>query len=412
MPGRNADPTAGHPTEHRRRLLLHIRHFGVGGIENALMGWVRGLDRGLFAVDVSVALPTRELDEIYRARMPRDVAVHSLIPADSWLARMHQRRRDGNLGKMGRLAFGLVMAVAGQARIRQGIRSLARDYDVVIDYDLTLRKAAPAIDPPLIGVRHFRFWHRRTHKAARVGRAYRHYDCIVVLNEAMREQAQALFAGEIRHVATLPNAFDLAAIRRRAAEAIAQPLPDRPYAVCVARVDIATKGLDVLLRAWRRMLDDAAQAELAVSTLVMVGDGGDREALEHMVRELGLERNVEFAGLQINPYPWIRQARFLVLASRTEGLPNVLIEAMALDCPVVSTDCPVGPREILADGRAGLLVPVDDVAGLARAMRQAQSAPAWRAATLAAARRQAEEYDIAAGNRRMHALIEKVLSGH
>lgn len=410
MSGRQPAFPVDIPAAPRRRLLLHIRHFGVGGIENALMGWVHGLDRDLFAVDVSVALPTRELDEIYRQRMPGDVAVHSLIPADSWLARMHQRRRDGELGKAGRVGFGVVMAVAGQARIRQGIRRLAGNYDVVIDYDLTLRKAAPAIDVPLIGVRHFRFWGRRTSKAARVGRAYRRYDCIAVLNEAMHEQAMALFAQDIRHVATLPNAFDVAAIRRRAAEAGAQALPNRPYAVCVARLDIATKGLDVLLQAWRRMLDEAGGWDLPVSTLVLVGDGGDRDRLRAMVRELNLEPHVELAGLQVNPYPWIRQARFLVLASRTEGLPNVLIEAMALDCVAVSTDCPVGPREILADGKAGLLVPVGDVAGLARAMRRAQTDPELRASTLEAARRQVKEYDITAGNRRMRALIERVLS--
>lgn len=407
----NALPIAGAAVPPRRRLLLHIRHFGVGGVESALMNWVRGLDRQAFAVDVSVALPTRELDTIYRDRMPEDVTVHALIPAQSWLARMHQRRRDGQLGMWGRAALGLAMTVAGQARIRRGMRTLACAYDVVIDYDLTLRKAASAIQTPLIGVRHFKFWERRTAKAVRVGRAYRHYDCIAVLNAAMREQALALFAREIRQVAILPNAFDLAAIRLRAAEALAT-VPPQPYAVCVARLDIATKGLDVLLRAWRRMLDAAQDGELPVTTLVLVGDGGDAERLRVMARELGLQDKVLFAGLQVNPYPWIRQARWLVLASRNEGSPNVLIEAMALDCLAVSTDCPVGPREILADGEAGLLVPVDDEVALARAMRQAQSDPVLRADVLDAARRRVHDYDIAVGSRRMSELVERVLSIH
>src|SRR5690606_12064824 len=87
----------------RHRLLFHIRHFGVGGIENALLGWLRGLDRSHFVVHLSVALSTRDLETIYRARLPEDVVVHQLIDSDSWLTRMHQRRRDGLLGKLGRL---------------------------------------------------------------------------------------------------------------------------------------------------------------------------------------------------------------------------------------------------------------------------------------------------------------------
>lgn len=396
------------PERAPRRLLFHIRHFGVGGIENALLGWLRGLDRKLFSVHLSVALPTRELEDIYRARLPQDVVVHCLIDSDSWLARMHQRRRDHQLGKAGRLVFGTAMAMLGQRRIAAGLEQLTPAYDVIIDYDLTLRKMASAIHQPLMGVRHFRLWSRRTAKAVRTGRAYREYDRLLVLNEAMKSQAQALFADELRRIQTLPNAFDLEAIRRQAKAPAALPLPQGPYVVCVARLDIKTKGLDVLLHAWQAL--QCAHEAATGHTLVLVGDGPDRGRLQQMVALLGIQDSVRFAGLQTNPYPWIGGARLLVLASRSEGLPNVLIEAMALGCMVLSTDCPVGPRELLDEGRAGVLVPVDDADALMHGMWRALSDVALRQVCLAAADKQVGNYSIEAGNRRMLALVDGLLA--
>ena len=83
---------------------------------------------------------------------------------------------------------------------------------------------------------------------------------------------------------------------------------------------------------------------------------------------LGLSDCVDFAGFQSNPMAFMRCADLFVLTSDFEGLSNVLIEAMAVGCPVVSTDAPHGPREVLQDGRFGRLVPVGDVDAFARAM--------------------------------------------
>lgn len=391
----------------KRRLLFHIRHFGVGGIENALMGWLRGLSRDNFSIHLSVALSTREFETIYRERLPDDVVVHWLIDPDSWLTRMHQRRRDRTLGKIGRLGFGLGMALLGRWRMAAALRRISPDYDAVVDFDLTLRKITSSVAAPMIGVRHFRLWSDRTAKAVRAGKSYKGYACVAVLNEAMRDQARALFGQELRCVETLPNAFDLQAMRRAAEQEPADPLPDTPYVVCVARLDIRTKGLDILLRAWQRLLQERPEA--GSHALVIVGGGPGIERLRAMVEELGLQERVQFAGLQANPYPWIRRARLLVLASRQEGLPNVLIEAMALGCMVVSTDCPVGPREILADGRAGVLVPVEDNGALADGIWRALSDEALREGMLEAARERVGYYSIEAGNRRMLALVDRMV---
>jgi glycosyltransferase involved in cell wall biosynthesis len=100
--------------------------------------------------------------------------------------------------------------------------------------------------------------------------------------------------------------------------------------------------------------------------LVIIGDGPERSILEALARELGVADSVELPGHRLNPYSYMSRAAVFVLASRYEGLPNVLIEAQACGVPVLSTDCPTGPREILMDGSAGVLVAVGDVGAMAK----------------------------------------------
>jgi len=109
--------------------------------------------------------------------------------------------------------------------------------------------------------------------------------------------------------------------------------------------------------------------------LVILGEGPQRAELEARIRDLGLENNVYLAGAVDNPYAWMARSQLFVLASQFEGLSNVIIEALACGCPVVSTDCPTGPREILEDGQFGELVPMHDPKALARAMERTLDEP-------------------------------------
>ncbi len=104
--------------------------------------------------------------------------------------------------------------------------------------------------------------------------------------------------------------------------------------------------------------------------LIILGEGEDRPALEALIAEMGLQDDVLLPGFDNAPAYMARSALF-ALSSVWEGLPTVLIEALAVGTPVVSTDCPSGPREILQEGRLGALVPIGDPPALANAMDRA-----------------------------------------
>lgn len=129
------------------------------------------------------------------------------------------------------------------------------------------------------------------------------------------------------------------------------------------------KGFEVLIEAF------AEARRRLPCRLMILGEGEERRALETQVQRLGLEADVRLPGFVGNPFPYLAQAGAFVLSSLWEGLPNVLIQAIALGTPSVATDCPSGPSEILEGGLLGHLVPVGDTERMTEAIVAALQAP-------------------------------------
>lgn len=139
--------------------------------------------------------------------------------------------------------------------------------------------------------------------------------------------------------------------------------PAGPTFVAAGRL-VPEKGYDLLLDALARMSEVRGETP----GLVLLGEGPERTALERRVERLGLGGRVVMPGLVSNPYAFFARARALVVSSRREATPNVIVEAMACGTPVVAVECWTGPRRVLEDGAAGLLVPPGDSDALAAAM--------------------------------------------
>lgn len=189
-------------------------------------------------------------------------------------------------------------------------------------------------------------------------------DDVIAVSEGVADDVAGIARLNRQRIHVIYNPVDTESIEALAAEPFRHPWfgPGLPPVVVSAGRLTRQKDFPTLLRAFARVRQSRP------ARLMILGEGEDRASLEVLARDLDCRDDIALPGFVPNPYPYMAASAVFVLSSAWEGFGNVLIEAMALGVPVVSTDCPSGPAEILGGGRYGTLVPVSDVDALARAI--------------------------------------------
>lgn len=197
-------------------------------------------------------------------------------------------------------------------------------------------------------------------------------DSIATVSKDSAEDLKNSVPRSVNLVTYVPNPVVNSALFEKARSPLKHPwLKDSkevPIIMACGRL-VPQKDYSILLKAF------AEFRQSRIARLMILGDGPEKLQLINLAQDLGIQEDVEFSGFQSNPFSYISRAQVFVLSPHTEGLPTVLIEALACGTPVVSTNCPSGPREILENGRWGTLVPVGDWKALARAIEEALDHP-------------------------------------
>ncbi|MBX9829365.1 MAG: glycosyltransferase [Xanthobacteraceae bacterium] len=220
-----------------------------------------------------------------------------------------------------------------------------------------------------------------------IGCAYRNADRVVALSSGVADEIASLYRLDRARLMTIPNPVAVSDIAARVAAGRRAPPPipgDGPLVVSVGRLT-RQKGFDRLIQAFARLSIPGAR-------LAIVGEGEDHAMLTDLAARLGVAERVTLPGFAPNPEQWLARADVFVSSSRWEGFGHVIVEAMAAGVPVVAYDCPHGPRDILRDGKNGLLVPEGDVTQLVAALTRVLNQPEFAASLRRAAVSDAARY--------------------
>lgn len=239
------------------------------------------------------------------------------------------------------------------------VKRMLHDIDVVVDYyDFDCAREVAKLNVPRIA-----WWHSSSNKFynGRYIKNIKNYNRFVVLTDAFANELCEKYP-EIRdRVLRIYNPIDMLAVR---AHADAASTPSGKYFACVSRL-VNGKDIETLCRAFDVFMRKNKNPNV---DLRILGDGYARARYESFAKTLGAKSHIIFMGNQSNPFGVMRGAIANILSSRGEGFALVLIEAAALGTLNIASDCAYGPREILMNGRAGLLFPVGDADALATHM--------------------------------------------
>jgi len=211
-------------------------------------------------------------------------------------------------------------------------------------------------------------------------------DAVVAISHGLVDSWTSFFKLSNGRIDVIYNTIDIDNVKNMAYEECNHPwVLDKEYPLILSVGRLAPqKDHATLIKAFAQLLMKRK------ARLIILGEGPERPRLEAMIRNLNLTDYVDLPGFVQNPFPYLKNALLFVLSSRYEGFANVLAEALSLGIPVVSADCPHGPREILQNGQYGPLVPVGDSNELARAMLDTLESPLPSEIL----RRRAEEFSI------------------
>ena len=235
---------------------------------------------------------------------------------------------------------------------------------------------------------------------ALTARAYRQADRVLTLSAGQAGTIAGQLGLDPAKVAWIPNPVDLDAVQRGASKPLVDQ-PQRPFILTAGRLE-RQKGHDQLLRAF------AEGGASASHDLAILGKGSLEAELRALAQRLGIAAQVRFAGFAPTPFAWMAQCDLFVLPSRWEGFGSALAEAMAAGAPVLAADCDYGPREIVAHGVSGWLVPVDDQAALGAAMMRLLGDLGVRQRLATAGQASAERFALPVILERYGALLDEV----
>ena len=319
-------------------------------------------------ISLVIDLNYKEL-EVFLPQIPQSVKIVHIINTPVLLAyrksKIVRKQKNRLLGFIDELLFNPIRRIVTGRKISD----IAKENDVLIDFDCHFGKFIKS----KWRVKKITFFHfslsrykDNPKELKRIFTRMQSFNHIVMLCQGMLDEALELCPTLANKYVVINNFVNPEKISQQAETALDSPFVDRPYIIAVERLDESSKDLTTLIKAYAILKESTVNAP----AMIIVGEGESRQQLEQLVCQLNLTESVYMPGFMSNPYPWIKGSEIMVHSSKSEGFGLSLVEGLMLNKLIVSTNCRVGPDEILDNGKAGLLVTVGDAQELANAMNQ------------------------------------------
>lgn len=340
----NLNPFSIVESSSSERVSIFIPDLSVGGAQRVTINLAEALNDDGFKVELLVA----DASGKFSSDISNDIKIielKNIVPVLGVLGvvpslRSHLKHSESAV-LISSLTRANVTAILAQQLLSSKILSVGIEHLNITEKDTTVRGQV-------------------TFKLAKI--LYSNLDAIVAVSEGVAASISNEFKIDRTDISVIPNIVITDEFRTQAASAVDHRWTDDEFELIVSLGRLSDqKDYPTLLKAFSKVENDDAR-------LLIIGEGELRDELMQLSRRLKIQEKVEFAGYVDNPYKYINDASLFVLSSKREGLPTVLIEALGCGCPIVSTDSPSGPSEVLDYGRYGHLIPIGDPDRLAGAI--------------------------------------------
>lgn len=351
----------------RQRLLFTMIRFLDGGIDTVLVEYLHYLvGTGKYDITLAINVNMGELEK-FLGQIPSEVKI-VYINHEHFLCRIPRLRVLRKASKCAKLYDEIILNPIRRFRTSHELKRLAACNDILIDFACCFSAYLKNISIPKVGIVHFRLNPRYSNSRMAHERYLKHrlmaYDKIVTISKAMTTDYVNTFPVIADRFALIYNGKNLSHIMQRANEATLPKLQKKPYLLAVERLEESQKDISTLIKCMAILKTKYSRK----MPLYVLGQGSSEHQLKQLAKNLGVSDMIHFVGFTTNPYPWIQNCEILLHSAKFEGLPTVLIEALLLNKFVISTDCPTGPREILNNGKAGILVEMQNAEAFADAI--------------------------------------------
>lgn len=357
----------------KKNIVFSSGSLRMGGLQRVLIEVLQNIDREKY--NISLIITDNSGDEdIFLKDIPQGINLYFLKPEELLRkTEVYQKTRKTSI--YSRIMYNLMMWKERKiipANAKKALEDIKENYgeiDLYIDYDwgatkyidkLNLKRSVVWIHssiPNLLG--------NKKSKIERFGKRLAKYSGIVAICDEMKEEIERIYPYLKGKVERVYNPFNFERIESLAQDRSEltkeqENLMKEKYFVAVSRLDNVQKDYPTLLKAMKLLKERGINEKLYI-----IGDGPDRKEIEKEIKELKLESEVRLIGLTKNPYVWMKNAQFFVHSSKYEGFGLVIVEAAILENAIISSNCPVGPKEILGNGEYGILFDVGDYKKLA-----------------------------------------------